>query len=125
MRYGILLFPLLACGSTRTPPARESSGNVSWLRYQVDVASRDSRDLVDSFERSARASGCSTERIAGEAIGLAGGGRVRVSAGVMANCAGGTVALVALTYTRVLVACAEPTTREQCDAHLAKISSAQ
>jgi hypothetical protein len=90
----------------------------------VGVPDRDPRDVVSSFEASARAFGCKTEGL-GRSFGTAGRGEARVFYGYAADCEEQSIALIAVEGGHVRIGCRKPTTRAQCDGLLRQISEAR
>jgi hypothetical protein len=91
----------------------DEEGRDAWLIFDADVSGRASRDLLGSFQVSARDFGCVTGT----------GGNVRGSAAILAECDEGTIVMAAIGYERVRLACLKPTTRDQCEALLGQIST--
>jgi hypothetical protein len=120
-----LAVALSSCGaSVQKSSAFDGRETPSWLSLDADITDRYPPDLLPSFEASARAFGCRTERLGARTIGLAGHGYAPMSYGVTAHCESGTIALLALKDERVRVGCEKPSTRESCEALLKKISEA-
>ena len=116
---------LARCATANPRPSRPPFGgveNASWLVYQVEHVERD--DLLPAFEASARSHGCSTEQLGGESS-LNIGGELRTYHGINASCEEGTIALITLVGGRVRIGCAKPTTRQDCDLLLRKITQAR
>ena len=118
----LLTLTLLGCGAAQDPPMESAHVTNGWLAYDVEVPGRGSGELVHAFEASAHNSGCETERVGSQLLGLAGGGHARFYKGIKASCDEGTIALITTDYERVRVGCRLPATREQCDGLLRKIS---
>jgi hypothetical protein len=116
---------LAGCGAasaaTAGPPFRGLETE-SWIAYQIDHLDRG--DLLPAFEESARSHGCTTEHLGSESSPNIGGLRESYH-GVSASCEEGTIALITLVGARVRIGCAKPTTREDCDHLLRKISEAR
>jgi hypothetical protein len=121
----LLTVSLLGCGATPSPPVFDGWPTETWLAFDVDLPDRDARDVLGSFVESAHASGCPTLRTGRRMVGLAGRGYARVWSGATAYCDEGNIALIAVTTTRVRIGCEQPTTHDQCDALLRKISAAR
>jgi hypothetical protein len=128
MRYfGVVavFLPLVAaCTPARPRPPLPSSPG-TWVTFDVDVPGRDSRDLLRSFEASAQALGCTSDRGGGWSTGLPGGGFARVYSAVLARCDDGAIGMIAVEYTRVRLGCPKPASRDECEALLNKISEAR
>jgi hypothetical protein len=124
MRNVLLVLALVGCGAIPSRPAFDGRQTDSWIAFDEDAPGRDPRELLMSFEASARAFGCRTDRIGGRSVGMPGGGRAKISAGVAAYCDEGSVALLWVAEARVRIGCERPTTRERCDALLRKIGDA-
>jgi hypothetical protein len=115
-----------ACASPPHKPSTfEGQETEAWIAFDVDPPDRYPPDSLPSFEATAQAYGCRTERLGTRTIGLAGRGFAPVSYGVAARCEGGSIALVALKDERVRIGCEKPATRESCEALLKKIESAR
>ena len=115
-----LTVALVACGSLPQHRAFDGLHDDAWLDFDVDVPNRNPRELVRSFEAAAGTYGCRTDRTGHG--GRGGGSRPSV---VTAYCDNGVIAVLAFpdaTETKVRVACEQPTTREQCEALLHRIS---
>jgi hypothetical protein len=121
----VAVVALASACSPASPRAPLPQGQHEWLIFDVEVPDRDSRELLRSFEANARAFGCSTEKGGGWSAGLPGGGRHRIYSAILAQCDEGSIAMAAVTYTRVRLACPKPGTREQCEALLGQISPAR
>jgi hypothetical protein len=121
----LVLLALFGCGATPSRPAFEGRQTDSWIAFDEDVPDRDPRELLMSFEASARAFGCRTDRIGGRSVDFAGGGRAKISAGVAAYCDEGSLALMWVAEARVRIGCERPTTRERCEALLRRIGEAR
>ncbi|HET7541693.1 MAG TPA: hypothetical protein VFK05_17585 [Polyangiaceae bacterium] len=78
-------------------------------------------DVLPAFKAAARYHGCSTEEL-GAASGANVGGEYRSYYGISASCDEGTIALITIEGDRVRIGCAQPTTREACDALLRSIA---
>jgi hypothetical protein len=124
MTVSAAMVALSACASVSPPPPLPR-GPDAWLIFDVDVPGRDSRELLRSFQASARAFGCTTGKGGGWATGMPGGGTARVYSAVMARCEEGTIGMALVDYGRVRLACPKPATREQCEALLGQISVAR
>lgn len=123
----LLAWPIAACAETTATPASpsfEGRETPAWIAYEVNVPGRPPVDLLPSFEASARALGCRTEPIGGRSEPTI-GGELRHRHGVTAYCPDGTLGLITLTGDRVRIGCTKPTTRDECDALLGKISEAR
>lgn len=96
-----------------------------WVVFDVDVPDRDSRDLLRSFEYSAKAHGCRATREGGWSAGLPGGGRMRAYSAVRERCEEGTIEMAAVELHRVRIGCPKPATQEQCVSLLGQISPAR
>ena len=118
--------PLVSCTAANppqnAPPPFRGIETESWLVYQVDDVGRD--DLLPAFEASARSHGCSTDQIGKQSSPNIGGER-RSYHGITASCEEGIIALITLVGGAVRVGCTKPTTREDCDLLLRKISEAR
>lgn len=104
------------------PPPFRGVPTDDWLAYQLDGIERP--DLLPAFEESARSHGCATQKVGYQSspnIGGLGFGYY----GISASCDEGTIALLSLVGGRVRVGCAQPTTRESCDALLRRISESR
>jgi hypothetical protein len=120
-----LLTMLVGCAAGPSSPNRPQFVGVeteSWLVYQVDEVGRD--DLLPAFEASARSHGCSTEQLGSES-GVNIAGTRRSYYGVNASCEEGAIALITLVGGGVRIGCAKPTTRQDCDSLLRRISRAR
>jgi hypothetical protein len=113
-----------ACAPVRQPPPLPH-GPDTWVIFDVDVPDRDSRELLVSFEASARAFGCSTKEGGGWTSGMPGGGWHRVYTAVLVQCDEGTIGMASMGGGRVRLACPKPATREQCELLLRQISAAR
>jgi hypothetical protein len=116
---------VVGCATAHPPPKPPPFRGVeteSWLVYQVDEVERD--DLLPAFEASAQNHRCSTERIGSESSVNIGGER-RSYHGISASCDEGSIALITLVGGKVKLGCAQPTTREDCDRLLRRISQAR
>jgi hypothetical protein len=126
VRSAFLAVALLGCGAAPHRPAFDAR---QWTTFDVDVPDRDSRDLLVSFEASARAFGCQTEKIGERSVVFPGGARINIFAGVAAYCDEGGLALLSMGSSmepgHVRVGCQRPTTREQCETLLDKVSAAR
>jgi hypothetical protein len=125
MRRMLFLMMLAGCGAPHSEGAA-TSGPETWLVFDVALptaSSERSTDYILPFEQSARARGCSTERL-GSSAPIVGGGELRLVGGIRASCDDGTIALAAVSNDRVRVACVRPSTRERCEDLLRKISEA-
>jgi hypothetical protein len=118
----LLTLTLLGCGAAQDPPMESAHVTNGWLAYDVEVPGRGSGELVGAFEASAHKSGCETERVGSQLLGLAGRKRWRPDGGIKASCPEGNIALITTDYERVRVGCQVPATREQCDGLLRKLS---
>jgi hypothetical protein len=128
MRTLLFVMALTSCAaSSPTPSYPEFAGHETeaWIAYEEELPDRDPADLLQSFEASARSHGCHTERLGSGADPTIGGGELRHMYGITASCEEGTLALATMTGRRVSVGCTKPTTREQCDLLLSKISEAR
>jgi hypothetical protein len=117
----LLTITLVGCGAAQDPPMESAHVTNGWLAYDVEVPGRGSAELVDAFEVSAHRSGCETEAVGTQLLGLAGRRRWRGDGGIKASCPEGNIALIGTAYQRVRVGCQLPATREQCDGLLRKI----
>jgi hypothetical protein len=110
----------IGCGSLPQHRPFDGLPSDAWLDFDVEVPSRNPRELVRSFEVAPGTYGCRTDRTGHN--GRGGGNRPSV---VTAYCDEGTIALLAFpdaNEARLLVACEQPTTRERCEALLHRIS---
>jgi hypothetical protein len=118
----LLPIVLASCAATQPAPhgpSFDGQATESWLAYQVDQVGRD--DLLPAFEVSADRHGCFIERLGNERAANIGGLRYSYH-GVSASCREGTIAIITLVGGGVRIGCARPTTREDCDLLLRKIS---
>jgi hypothetical protein len=116
------IMTLASCSAATASPNRPAFRGVetdSWLSFQVEHVERD--DLLPAFEASARSHGCSTQHLGSETSPNIGGLRESYH-GISASCEEGTIALITFVGAKVRVGCAKPTTREDCDLLLRKIS---
>ncbi len=121
----VLLASIGSCAAPKPQATFSGQASPTWLSFDIDLPhDRDAGDVLRSFEASARSFGCRTERI-GESGHMAGGGEVRLSYGISADCDDGSIALVALPQSRLRIGCERPSTRERCEALLPKISDAR
>jgi hypothetical protein len=93
----------------------------SWTAYEVSLGRS---DVLPAFEASARSYGCAVERLGSRYESVVGGFR-RDWYGVSASCDGENVAIITLAGERVRIGCARPSTRDQCDRLLERISEAR
>jgi hypothetical protein len=114
----------LACAEVHPPPAFAGRQNDAWIAYEVALAGRDSGDVIESFEASARSYGCTTAHLGTRTDPML-GGEVRSFYGVNATCDATSIALIAEMHGRVVIGCSRPTTRAGCDDLLERISSAR
>lgn len=110
-----------AAPATRAAPFRGVETE-SWL--VAEVARIDRNDLLPAFEASARSHGCITEKLGYETSRNIAGER-RSYNGINASCEEGVIALITLIDGRVRVGCEKPTTLQDCDLLLRKISQAR
>jgi len=112
---------LAACASLPQHRPFDGLPSDAWLDFDVEVPSRNPRELLRSFEvAAAGAYGCRTDRTS---HGGRGGGNP--PSGVTAYCDTGTIATLAFpdaTEMRVRIGCEQPTTRERCESLLHGIS---
>jgi hypothetical protein len=121
LRVAIVIF-----GCACVPPAFDGHQTDDWLAFDLGVPGRDPHEVLRQFAMSAHTLGCGTEPSATRG----GRGQVNPQPGVApysvtAYCEDGRVALIAdadAAVQRVTVGCAKPTTREQCEALLRKIT---
>src|SRR5713101_8318739 len=115
---------LVSCAANppaNRPPFRGLE-TASWLVYQVEDVGRD--DLLPAFEASARSHGCSTQHLGSESsVNI--GGELRSYYGISASCEEGSIALITTEGGVVRIGCAKPSTRQDCDLLLRKISQAR
>ena len=109
-----------AAGRPRpNPPTFTGVETSAWLVQETAPIQRS--DVLPAFKAAARNYGCSTEEL-GSASGANIVGEYRSYYGISASCEEGTVALITLEGGRIRIGCAQPTTRESCDALLRNIS---
>lgn len=115
-----MLLALAGCAVDAPPRHPDFTGqeDASWIAYRVDVE-RD--DLLFAFDESARAYGCRTTKIGKDSRqNIAGIGYS--FRGIDARCRGEREIAMVLTKTGVVLGCPKPTTQQQCDELLRKIS---
>ena len=118
----LVTITLLGCGAAQDPPMESAHVTNGWLAYDVEVPGRGAAELIGAFAASAHSSGCETESVGSQLLGLPGRRRWRGDGGIKASCPEGNIALIGTDYERVRVGCQLPATREQCDGLLRKLS---